>query len=104
MGQNMLVRRNSLGPANIIKLTIAGESVTASKGESVAAAALAAGIPATRNAPVSGDPRAPYCLMGVCFECLMIIDGKPNRQACMTQVAEGMNVALQSARPTLQHD
>ena len=39
---------------------------------------------------MSGEKRAPYCLMGTCFECLMEIDGIANRQACMTIVAEGM--------------
>ncbi|MGZ0188662.1 MAG: (2Fe-2S)-binding protein [Alphaproteobacteria bacterium] len=100
----MLVRRSSLDPAKTVNLTIAGKPVIASVGESVAAAALAAGVQATRNAPISGAPRAPYCLMGVCFECLMTIDGKSNRQACMTLATEGMIVALQSARPSLQHD
>ncbi|MBT6315138.1 MAG: (2Fe-2S)-binding protein, partial [Alphaproteobacteria bacterium] len=42
-----------------VRLTIAGQSVTARRGESVATAALAAGLQATRNAPVSGEPRAP---------------------------------------------
>jgi predicted molibdopterin-dependent oxidoreductase YjgC len=75
--------------------------VVALRGESVATAALAAGITITRNAPVKGDPRAPYCLMGVCFECLMTIDGLPNRQACLVPVQEGMVVELQGERPSL---
>jgi len=44
---------------------------------------------------VSAAPRCPYCLMGTCFECLVEIDGEPNRQACMTPVAPGMRVAVQ---------
>lgn len=85
----------------VVRLTIAGQSVTARRGESVATAALAAGLQATRNAPVSGEPRAPYCLMGVCFECLMTIDGQPNRQACLVPVQEGMTVEPQMQRPSL---
>ena len=42
-----------------------------------------------------GSERAPHCLMGVCFECLVEIDGIPNRQACLTQVAEGMIIRRQ---------
>lgn len=84
-----------------VRLTIAGQPVTALRGESVATAALAAGLQATRNAPVSGEPRAPYCLMGVCFECLMTIDGLPNRQACLVPVQEGMTVEPQLLRPSL---
>jgi predicted molibdopterin-dependent oxidoreductase YjgC len=48
-----------------------------------------------RATPVSGSPRAPYCMMGVCFDCLMEIDGVPNRQACLVPVAEGMRIRRQ---------
>jgi predicted molibdopterin-dependent oxidoreductase YjgC len=49
----------------------------------------------SRTTPVSGSPRAPYCMMGVCFDCLMEIDGMPNRQACLVTVAEGMRIRRQ---------
>ena len=62
---------------------------------SVAAALLSAGVTHTRVTPVSGTPRAPYCMMGVCFECLVEIDGRPNRQACLTMVQPGMQVRTQ---------
>tara|TARA_B110000444_G_C18331497_1_gene363049 strand:+ start:148 stop:459 length:312 start_codon:yes stop_codon:yes gene_type:complete len=84
-----------------VRLMIAGQPVIALRGESVAAAALASGLKATRNAPTSGDPRAPYCLMGVCFECLMTIDGQPNREACLVPVQDGMIVEPQMLRPSL---
>ena len=64
-------------------------------GDTVAAALLAAGETDLRATPVSGSPRAPYCMMGVCFECLMEIDGIGNRQACLTPVIEGMQVRRQ---------
>ncbi len=52
--------------------------VMARAGESVAAALLAAGVSTTRTTPVGGTPRSPFCLMGACFDCLMVIDGVPN--------------------------
>ena len=55
---------------------------------------LAAATP-TRTTPVSGEPRAPYCMMGVCFECLMEIDGAANQQACLVTVADGMRINRQ---------
>ena len=61
----------------------------------VAAAVLAGNLRYTRTTPVSGSPRAPLCMMGVCFECLMEIDGVPNRQACQVEVAPGMTVRRQ---------
>ena len=62
---------------------------------SVAAALLAAGVSRFRSTPVSGAPRAPYCMMGVCFECLLEINGVANRQACLVQVQPGMKICSQ---------
>jgi D-hydroxyproline dehydrogenase subunit gamma len=62
---------------------------------SVAAALLAAGVTRFRSTPVSGAPRAPYCMMGVCFECLLEIDGIANRQACLVTVQPGMKIRPQ---------
>jgi predicted molibdopterin-dependent oxidoreductase YjgC len=76
-------------------VTVEGKPVAVPVGDSVAAAVFAAGFNHTRTSPVSGDRRAPYCMMGVCFECLVEIDGIPNQQACMTQVKEGMHIKLQ---------
>lgn len=63
---------------------------------SVAAALLVAGYPAGRRASRSGARRNPYCGIGQCFDCSMIIDGQSCRQACMTPVRDGMTVARQT--------
>ncbi len=76
-----------------VTIEVDGRPVAAAPGDSVAAAMFAAGISAFRDAPVDGGPRGPWCAMGVCFECLVEIDGEPNRQACMTPVREGLRVA-----------
>ena len=60
---------------NQVTFTFDGTPVTASTGDSVAAALLAAGIRICRTTPVSGASRGPYCMMGVCFDCLVTIDG-----------------------------
>ncbi|WP_421867000.1 (2Fe-2S)-binding protein [Motiliproteus sp.] len=85
-------------PANAaaeVCIWVEGQPVTAREGESVAAAVLAAGLGPTRTTPVSDSARSPYCMMGVCFECLMEIDGQANSQGCMTAVGEGMQVRFQ---------
>lgn len=64
--------------------------------QTVAAALLGQGIITVRTSVVGNQPRAPYCLMGVCFECLVTIDGIQNRQACMTLVRDGMVVSSQN--------
>lgn len=72
-----------------------GRRVGAAAGDTVASALLAAGETAFRSTPVSGVPRGPFCMMGVCFECLVEIDDVANRQACMTRVRDGMVVRRQ---------
>jgi predicted molibdopterin-dependent oxidoreductase YjgC len=81
-----------------VSLTIEGKRVDARPGDTVAAATLAAGVEHCRTTPISGAPRAPYCMMGVCFECLVTIDGVGNRQGCLVAVREGMRVELQRGK------
>ena len=64
-------------------------------GASAAAAVMLAGLPAIRETAVTGAPRLPYCMMGICFDCLAEIDGVANRQSCMVTVAPGMRIAPQ---------
>jgi predicted molibdopterin-dependent oxidoreductase YjgC len=78
-----------------VPITFDGAPFDARAGDTVAAALLAAGVTTFRTTPTSGAPRGPYCLMGTCFECLVDIDGQPNRQACLTRVAPGMRIATQ---------
>lgn len=65
------------------------------EGDTVAAALLAVGAGATRAHPVTGEGRGPFCMMGTCYECLVEIDGEPNRQACQVRLRAGMVVAPQ---------
>jgi predicted molibdopterin-dependent oxidoreductase YjgC len=78
-----------------LTLTLDGGPVTAYAGETVAAVLLAEGLVATRTTP-GGEPRGVFCGMGVCFDCLVIVDGIPNTRACMTTVHEGMEVRRQN--------
>ena len=78
-----------------LRLMLDGVPVLARPGESVAAALLAHSGGATRQTPVTGAGRAPYCMMGVCFDCLVTIDGHPHVQACMVSAREGMVIQRQ---------
>lgn len=89
--------RRRQAPAEPVHIEFDGCEVVAERGDSVAAALLAAGVARFHDAVVSGAPRAPFCLIGQCFECLVEIDGVPNRQACMTEVVEGMRIRPQAA-------
>ena len=59
---------------------------------SVAAALLSVTTDNFCFSAAQNEPRAPYCMMGVCFECLLTIDEKKHRQACMIQVKDQMRI------------
>jgi D-hydroxyproline dehydrogenase subunit gamma len=88
-------------PTSLINISFNGQTRRVPAGVSVAAALLGSGEMRLRASPVSGAPRAPYCMMGVCFECLVEIDGVPNRQGCLIPVQEGMQVRSQEGRAQL---
>lgn len=90
-------REGAAGAARL-GFTFDGKPLTGRPGDTVAAALLANGIVACRETPVSDTPRAPYCLMGVCFDCLVVIDGVGNRQGCLVPLAEGMRIETQHGR------
>ncbi len=75
-----------------VRLTIDGAESTAPRGASVAGALLASGRLAFGRHPISGDAEGPWCLIGVCFGCLVEIDGMPDRQSCLVPATDGMTV------------
>jgi predicted molibdopterin-dependent oxidoreductase YjgC len=81
--------------ARSVTLHFEGNQISAPEGLSVAAALLLAGVSSFRTSPVSGACRAPFCMMGVCFECLIEVNGRPSRQACLTTVEDGMVIRRQ---------
>ena len=74
-----------------------GVSIEADEGEMLAAALMAAGIWRLRDSPRAGSPRGAFCLMGVCQECLVRVDGRLV-QSCRTKVTPRMNVSIQEAQ------
>lgn len=79
----------------MVGIRLAGRDIRAPEGDNLAATLLREGFVPFRTTPVSGAGRAAYCMMGVCFDCLVTIDGVPNRQACMEQVRAGLIVERQ---------
>ncbi len=87
-----------MASAAALNFTFDGKALKGRAGDTVAAALLANGIVSCRETPVSGAPRAPYCLMGACFDCLVVIDGVGNRQGCLVALSEGMAIETQAGR------
>lgn len=74
-----------------ITLSVNGTNLTVPQDTLLVVALAQAGI--TRFCrSVSGEPRAPVCGMGTCFECRVTIDGQPHQRSCQTLCREGMEV------------
>ena len=78
-----------------VEIVVDGQPVRAFEGETVAAALLAGGRRALRTTARRHEPRGVYCGIGVCFDCVMTVDGIPNVRTCQTPVRAGMRVESQ---------
>jgi len=87
--------------AATLSLYLDGQPVEAEPGETVAAVLLRQPTLASRTTPVNESPRAPFCMMGVCFDCLAIVDGVASVQSCLVTVQEGMRIERQLGRRRL---
>jgi len=85
--------------ADDIAIELDGETVTVPAAVSVAAALLYLDAIPMRSTPVSGAARAPFCMMGVCFECLIEVEGVGDQRACQVQVQPGMRLRRQLRAP-----
>ncbi|MCP4157921.1 MAG: (2Fe-2S)-binding protein [bacterium] len=77
-----------------VKLLVNGKEVTAYKGETLLAALMASGYKSLKKSPVNGEPRGALCGMGVCFECIVTVNGIPNTRSCMTEVENNMEITI----------
>lgn len=83
----------SRGPA--FHIEIDGQTVTAYPGETIAAVLIATGHRLIRHTSITGEPRGLNCGMGICFECLVTVNGRPNLRACITPAHPGDSVERQ---------
>ena len=89
---------DAVGTQIVIELDGVQETVPA--GVSVAAALLYLDKIPLRHSAVSAVPRAPFCMMGICFECLIEVDGVADQRACQRQVQAGMRLRRQFSSAT----
>lgn len=77
-----------------ITLLVNGKPLQAYGGQTIAAALLAAGQRTLRHTRGAGQPRGLYCAMGVCYDCVVTVNGETGVRACMRRVEEGMQVVF----------
>jgi predicted molibdopterin-dependent oxidoreductase YjgC len=93
-----MFRRSDQDNRPSVQIFVDGVAVAAREGDTVSAALLASGCDMRRATAVSGAARLPYCMMGVCFDCLITIDGVGNCQGCLVPVADGMQIEIQTGK------
>jgi len=81
--------------ADQVEFSFDGTTMTAERGQSVAAALIADGQRTWRHTRIGRSPRGVFCGIGVCFDCLITINGQPNQRACLIEVRHGDVIATQ---------
>ena len=76
-----------------VRFQVGDQSIQSYEGETVAAALWACGIRHLRASPVTASPRGMFCYMGLCQECVILVDGK-RETSCSFPVSEGLHVTL----------
>ena len=97
----MRLKHPDMRPNAAVEFTFDGQKMAALQGETIAAALGAAHVTSVRQAR-SGAPRGPFCGMGVCFDCLVTVNGRPSQRACLTKVEAGMEVRSMPPEPAAQ--
>ena len=93
-----MFKRSDQDQRPLVQIFVDGVAVAARQGDTDSAALLASGRDVRRSTAVNGTPRLPYCMMGVCFDCLVTIDGVGNRQGCLVPVAADMQIEIQKGK------
>jgi hypothetical protein len=82
--------------AEPIMLTFDGRPLSAVVGDSVGAALTRAGVRSWRTTRRRGRPRGLFCGIGVCYDCLLTVDGSANQRACLVTAEDGMELSSAS--------
>src|SRR5689334_22322865 len=76
-----------------VEITVDGAPLRAYTGQTIAAALLASGTRVLRRTRTHGKPRGVYCGMGICYDCVVRVNGTTER-ACTKLVENGMQISL----------
>lgn len=74
-------------------LSFDGRRIPLLPGKSVGAALVDAGVRSWRTTRKASRPRGLFCGIGVCYDCLVTVDGAANQRACLTPARPGMRVS-----------
>ncbi len=75
-----------------ISFTFNGVAVQCEVGQSIAAAVIDSGTLALRKTRFGDEPRSIFCGIGICFDCVVVIDGVANQRSCLIEAKADMNI------------
>lgn len=94
----------AIPPEGEVTYFLNGEECHAFRGQNVAAAILNNGRRILRSTRFGMKPRGIFCGIGICFDCLVVIDDLPNQRACLVEITEGMRIQVQVGAGTFPAD
>lgn len=72
-----------------LEISLDGESVSGVAGQTIAGVVLASGRLAWRRTSVDGRPRGLFCGIGICFDCIVTVNGERDVRACQRRASDG---------------
>jgi len=78
-----------------VTFTFNGQSLKGTEGQSIAAALMATGVRELRKTRFEEEPRLIFCGIGICFDCVVVVDGVANQRACLVEIADGAKIESQ---------
>jgi predicted molibdopterin-dependent oxidoreductase YjgC len=89
------LRTPNVGRGAPVSIVVDEETIQAFEGETVLAALWASSMRTVHTTARVREPRGFFCGIGVCFDCLVTVDGIVNVRACLEPVRAGMNIKRQ---------
>jgi hypothetical protein len=77
------------------EISFDGTPIPSRDGWTVGAALTAAGIRSWRTTRLGQRPRGLFCGIGICFDCLVTVNGQPSLRACLVPAQPGDDVRTQ---------
>ena len=78
----------SAGTGAEVSFTFNGDSYEGVQGQSIAAALMASGVRELRTTRFRNEPRLIFCGIGVCFDCVVVVNGVANQRACLVEIQQ----------------
>jgi len=82
-------------PGSEHQLTLDGDPLVAHAGQTIAGAIMASGRRSWRSTARGGRPRGLFCGIGVCFDCLVTVNGIRDVRACQRPARDGDVIEIQ---------